>query len=273
MLALSSDDVAELATMDDVIGWVEESYRQLGADEATDFPRETLRAPTLEGNLKAMPAVGPSGLGGYVYSGGFPDRPGEVFSKLGFVFDDADGRVLGVIHLDRLSWLRTGATSGVATEHAAREDARTLGLVGSGKQARSQLLAVAAVRDVETARVYSPTRANREAFAEEANAKTDVDVTPVGEAREAVAGCDVVCTATTSPEPVIDGDWLDPGTHVNAIGAHYPEQREVDTRTVRRSTVIVDSLARAKKEEGELLIPAEEQATSPGTTPSRWATS
>lgn len=256
MLALGSDDVAELATMGDVVGWVEEAYRQLGTGEAADVPRETVRATTVEGNLKSMPAVGPSGLGGYVYSGGFGNRPDDVFSKLGFVFDDGDGEMAGVIELDRLSWLRTGATSGVATRYAAREDARSLGLVGSGKQARSQLLAVAAVRDIETASVFSPTRSHRERFAEELSEATDVSVAAVERAREAVSGQDVVCTATTSAEPVLDGDWLDPGTHVNAIGAHYPDQREVDTRTVTRSTVIVDSLARARKEEGELIIPA-----------------
>lgn len=257
MRALSSDDIAELVDIDDVIDSVEEAYRQLGAGEATDVPRENVYADAVEGNLKSMPAVGPSGLGGYVYTAGFSDSPDDAFSKLGFVFDDEDGDMVGVVQLDRLSWLRTGATSGVATKYAAREDATRLGIIGSGKQARSQLLAVAAVRDIEQARVYSPTRENRVAFAEELSEKTDVDVLAVDRARDAVKGCDVVCTATTSPDPVLDGEWLDPGTHLNAIGAHYPDQREVDVQTVKRSTVIVDALNRAKKEEGELIVPAD----------------
>ena len=85
-------------------------------------------------------------------------------------------------------------------------------------------------------------------------------VEPVTTAREAVEDCDVVCTATKSAEPVLRGTWLSPGTHLNAIGAHYPDQREVDTRTVERSRVIVDTIDRAQKEEGELIIPHEEGA-------------
>lgn len=258
MRSLSSDDVDELVDIDDVVASVEKAYQQLGNGTATDFPRENLRADDIEGSLKAMPAVSPSGLGGYVYTGGFSNQPEDAVSKLGFVFDDATGGLLGIIELDRLSWLRTGATSAVATKYAAREDATTLGMIGSGKQAQSQFLAVAAVRDIDRAHVYSPTRQNREQYARELNEKTDVEVTAVESARQAVEGCDVVCTATTSSEPVLDGDWIDPGTHVNAIGAHYPDQREVDTRTVERSTVIVDTLDRAKKEEGELIIPAAE---------------
>lgn len=259
MLFLTSTDVERLVDIEDVIDDLEAGYEQFGRAEITEVPRETVRSPAVEGNLKSMPAVGAPGLGGIFYTGGWADRP-DVVSKLVVVFDDADGDLLCVIEGDRLSWLRTGATSGVATDYCAREDAATLGIVGAGKQARSQLLAVAAVRDLDRVRVHSRTTATREGFADEMADAVDAEIEPVAEAREAVEGCDVVCTATTSPTPVLSGEWLDPGTHVNAIGAHYPDQREVDTETIRRSRVIVDALNRARKEEGELIVPADEGA-------------
>lgn len=260
MLFLTSEDVRELVDVADVIEFVEAAYEQLGSGAAADVPRETVRSPAVDGNLKSMPATGAAGLGGIFYTGGFGDRSDDVVSKLVAVFDDADGDLLCAIESDRLSWLRTGATSGVATDYCARADASVLGIVGAGKQARSQLLAVDAVRELEAVRVYARTPATREAFAAEMDDAVDPAVEAVERPEGAVAGCDVVCTATTSATPVFDGARLDPGTHVNAIGAHYPDQREVDTETVRRSRVIADSLARARKEEGELLVPAEEGA-------------
>lgn len=258
MRVLSSEDVAELVDIEDVIGSVEDAYRQLGRGDATDVPRENVRSSAVDGNLKSMAAVGTDEMGGCFYTGGFSTRGEDVLSKLVVVFDTEVGGLNCVVEHDRLSWLRTGATSGVATDHCARPDASSLALIGSGRQARSQLLAVSAVRDITDVAVYSPTRSHREAFREEMSDVVDATIRTADSARSAVAGADVVCTATTAEEPVLDGRWLDPGTHLNAIGAHYPDQREVDTETVRRSTVIVDSLDRARKEEGELIIPADD---------------
>lgn len=262
MLLLTSQDVKELVTIEDVIKILEDGYEQHGCGEMTDISRENIRSPAIEGSLKSMPAAGPPGLGGILYTGGWADRPSDAVSKLSVLFGDTHGELLCVVECDRLSWLRTGATSGVATDYCAPQDTSTLGIIGSGKQARSQLLAVDAVRDFAEVKVFSPTRANREQFASEMNDDVSMAVRPVADPRDAVSGCDVVCTATTANEPVFDGEWLDPGTHINAIGAHYPDQREVDTETVQRSKVIADALHRAQNEEGELIIPVEEGAFS-----------
>lgn len=258
MLFLTSRDVRELVTVEDLIDALEEGYAQLGRGDLTDVARENVRAPAIEGSLKSMPAAGPPGLGGILYTGGWAERPSDTVSKIVVLFDDSHGGLACLIECDRLSWLRTGATSGLATKYCAREDVSRLGLVGSGKQARSQLLAVTAVREFDEVTVFSPTRANRERFVDEMGDQVEPTVRPVERPSDAVHGCDVICTATTADEPVFDGEWLEPGTHVNAIGAHYPDQREVDTETVRRSRVIADALHRAQKEEGELIIPVEE---------------
>lgn len=255
MRFLTGADVATLVEMDDVTDAVEEAYRLLGTDAATDAPRENVRAAGLPGSFKSLPAAADGvGAGGFFYTGGFP---GEAASMTTLLFSPDDGGLVACIESDRLSWLRTGATSAVATDHCARADADTLGLLGSGKYARSQLTGVAAVRDLSTVRVYSPTRAHRERFAAEMDDEVVADVVPTSTSREAVADADVVCTATTADAPVFDGADLASGAHVNAIGSHYPDQREVDDRTVERARVIADSLSRARKEEGELLLPAE----------------
>lgn len=255
MRVLTGEDVAELSSMDHMVDAVEEAYRLLGTGAAADAPRETLRRPGLAGSFKSLPAaVEGVGAGGFFYTGGFP---GESASMATLLFDPDDGGLAAVIESDRLSWLRTGATSAVATDRCAREDAATLGLIGSGKYARTQLTGVAAVRDLEAVRVYSPTREHCESFAAEFDGRLDATVRAVEDAAAAVGDAGVVCTATTAADPVFDGADLAAGAHVNAIGSHYPEDREVDGRTVERARVVVDSLARARKEEGELLLPAE----------------
>lgn len=258
MRVLDSSDVRELVSLEDVIDSVTQAYRQLGAGTATDVPRENVRVSGLDGSFKSLPGASETaGAGGFFYTGGFP---GDAASMTTLVYDPADGGLQAVIESDRLSWLRTGATSAVATDHCARPEAETLGLIGAGTYAESQLLGVAAVRDLDHVRVYSPTPDSREGFAERLSAHVDTTIEAVGSAKKAVGGADIVCTATTAGEAVFDGDSLAAGTHVNSIGSHYPEQREVDSQTVERARVVVDTLGRARKEEGEVLLPiAEEQ--------------
>jgi alanine dehydrogenase len=240
----------------DVIGSVTQAYRQLGAGTATDVPRENVRVASLEGSFKSLPGASETaGAGGFFYTGGFP---GDAATMTTLVYDPEDGGLQAVIESDRLSWLRTGATSAVATDHCARPEAGRLGLIGAGTYAESQLLGVAAVRDLDHVQVHSPTPDSREEFAARVSTHVDATVEAVDSAETAVSGADIVCTATTASEPVFDGESLAAGTHVNAIGSHYPEQREVDARTVERARVVVDTLDRARKEEGEILLPIEE---------------
>lgn len=255
MRVLDSADVRDLVSIGDVIDDVALAYRQLGDGTATDVPRENVRVAGLDGSFKSLPAASEAaGAGGFFYTGGFP---GDGPTMTTLVYDPEDGGLAAVVESDRLSWLRTGATSAVATDHCAKGDAATLGLIGSGTYAESQLLGVAAVRDLDRVRVFSPTSANRESFAERLAPHVDAAIESVETAEAAVADAGIVCTATTASDPVFDGDALDPGTHVNAIGSHYPEQREVDARTVERARVVADTVARARKEEGELLLPIE----------------
>jgi len=140
-----------------------------------------------------------------------------------------------------ISTLRVGATSGVATKYLARKDAKVMGLLGSGEQARTQLTATLAVRPLKKIKVYSPTRGNRERFAGEMGAECNVEIVPVASAEEAIRGSDIVTAATNTVDPVVEGRWLEEGAHVNSIvgGDGYLPRRELDDETIRRAGLIV----------------------------------
>jgi ornithine cyclodeaminase/alanine dehydrogenase-like protein (mu-crystallin family) len=168
----------------------------------------------------------------------------------------ATGDLLAVIEADYMGQLRTGAASGVATKYLARENSRIAAIIGTGGQARTQLEAVAAVRKLESARVYGRDAARREKFCDEMSAKLRITVTPSGSSGEAVRGADIVCTATTSSQPVIFGADLTPAVHINAIGANHAHKRELDDEAVAcADLIVVDSVEQSRQEAGDLIIP------------------
>jgi ornithine cyclodeaminase/alanine dehydrogenase-like protein (mu-crystallin family) len=175
------------------------------------------------------------------------------------LFSSQDGRLLSLIEADLLGRMRTGATSGLATKYLARLDASVVGLIGAGKQAVMQVLGVCAVRQVRAIYVYSRHLVECEKFCSELMHRLSIEVVPVASARQAMENADIVITATTSPEPVLPGDWLKSGCHINAIGSNWPNRRELDLATLQRSSVIVtDSKEQARTEAGDFIIPADE---------------
>ena len=151
--------------------------------------------------------------------------------------------------------IRTAAVSGVATRCLARQDAGDLAILGSGVQARTHLEAMAQARDLRRVRVYSPTRENREAFAERESARFGLPVEAVDSAQEALEGADLICTVTSASEPVVQSEWISEGAHINAAGASLPSARELDSATVVRSRLYVDRLESAFHEAGDFLTP------------------
>lgn len=257
MLLLKEEDVKLLLTMEDCIKAVEESYRAFGLGEAVMTPRENLwLAPPVSLKLASAALTSWGYMGTYVYPGGYGRKGSNPFSTI--LYNSRDGRLLAFIESSFLSWYRTGATSAVATKHLALKDSDTLGIIGTGRQAWTQLRALSKVMEIKVVKVYSRTLDQREKFASDASRDMGIDVKSVVDAKVAGQNVDIVVTATTSKEPVFHGEWLGEGVHVNAIGAHYPEIREVDTETVKRSKVIVDSREQALKEKGELLIPIQQ---------------
>jgi alanine dehydrogenase len=250
-LFLTSEDVAGLATPGEFVDAVREAYRQRGEGAAAE-PRETLRADDPPGKLTGYSAILPEtgAMGGYTYAAGFADRDAHFVAPL---FDTETGRPLAVVDGASMNPFKTGAAGAVGADALARDDATEVAVIGSGAQARGQLRALAAVRDLETVWVYSPTKEHRESFAGEMAGRLDASVAAVASAAAAVEDADVVVTATTAAEPVFEGDLLEPGTHVTAIGQYDPEKRELDHETIRRSRYVLDLRARAFQDAGSFL--------------------
>jgi alanine dehydrogenase len=181
------------------------------------------------------------------------------------LFNGNTGDLVALIEANYLGQVRTGAASGVATRALAREDARTAAIIGTGSQARTQLEAVALARKLDRVHAFSRNPERRALFSKEMTQRIGVNVTPVSSAEDAVRGADILITSTTSTNPVIDGRWLEPGMHINAIGVNFAEKRELDDEAVRRSDVIAaDSVEQSKLEAGELIHAF-------GSDSSRWA--
>ena len=247
-LFLTSADVDGLATVPEYVEAVRDGYRDRGHG-APARPRTTLYADSPAGMLTGYTAILPTvgAMGGYTYAAGFGGQDAHFVLPL---FDADSGEPLALLDGASLNPFKTGAAGAVGVDALARADASDLAILGSGPQARGQLRATATVRDLDSVRVYSPTRAHREAFAEEMTEAVGVPVTPVDSSGAAVDGADVVITATNAREPVFDGDDLAPGTHVTAMGQYHPEHRELDATTVARATYVPDLRARLDRDAG-----------------------
>jgi ornithine cyclodeaminase len=219
--------------------------------------RQVVLLPDRLGALAAMPAyAGAQGIGVKVITV-FPGNRGTAFdSHQGAVllFDGAQGRLQAVIDAGEVTAIRTAAVSAVATDLLAREDAGDLALLGSGVQARTHLAAMRAVRPIRRVRVWSPTAAHRAAFA------AAFRVEAVDTAEAAVRDADLVCTVTASRTPVLEGAWLLPGAHINAVGASLPTARELDTAAVCRARLFVDRRESTLHEAGDFLTAKSEGA-------------
>jgi ornithine cyclodeaminase/alanine dehydrogenase-like protein (mu-crystallin family) len=167
-----------------------------------------------------------------------------------------DGKLLAVMEADKLGQVRTGAASGVATRYLAREDAATVGLYGTGWQARSQLEAMARSRRLRRAVVFGRDSARRARFCREMSESLRLDVRPASTPEQVSEESDILITATNSKEPVLRGEWLRPGQHVNAIGANVATRREIDSQVVQKAArVVTDSKEQAVLECGDLIAP------------------
>lgn len=229
-----------------------------GRDDPSGGPLRT-QVETAAGSLLLMPSSGDRGVGVKLVTltDANPGR-GLPFVQAAYILFDAETQAPEAL-LDgaALTALRTAAVSALATRHLARTDAARLAIFGAGVQATAHLEAMCAVRAVTDLVVISRSPGPAASLAEEGTRRGLA--TEVGE-RSAVADADLVCTCTTSGEPLFDGSLLAPGTHVNAVGAYRPETRELDTETVRRARIVVETREVAMAEAGDILIPIREGA-------------
>jgi len=228
---------------------VEEALRDQAEGLATNRPRYRVAAPTSQ--LHVM-AAGDRRLGVYGLKAYTASKKGARFLVL--LYESETGDLLAAIEADRLGQMRTGAASGVATKYMARKDADRVGIYGTGWQAESQLMAVAAVRQLKSIKCYGRSRERREAFARKMTAMLRVECSPAESQEEATRGQAIVVTATSAREPVLKGEWIEAGTHLNVVGSNFMSKAEVDVETIRRAKIIaVDSIDQSRVEAGDLL--------------------
>lgn len=256
LLTVAAHDLPKLLPMRDAVEAMKSAFAMLSAGQVVAPPRGVVPVDEVDGISLLM--------GGYVPGEGLAAKTVSIFNRnrdlgkdvvtgLMLVLDPVSGEPIGLLDGGALTAWRTGAAVGAATDLLARPDARIAALIGAGVQARTQLLALDAVRDLETIRVFGLDERQVVEFIERLQPDVGARLEPMTSADEAVDGAHVVSSATNSPTPVFDGRRLAPGTHLNAIGTFTLDRREVDLVTVERSTVFVDLVEAALEEAGELV--------------------
>ncbi len=268
-LLLTRADVEKVLTMREAIDAVEEGFRQLALGGVTMPQRTAIRIPEHRGLHLAMPAhIGGGGAGGALATKivtVYPDNPTRfnLPTTIGTLLlnDPRSGALLAIMDAGFLTAMRTGAVSGVASKVLAREDASSVGIFGAGVMARTQLRAVCEVRKILRATVHDPNIEAAARYSNEMSAALGIPVESVGDPR-AVLDADIVCAASSSKTPIFEGSWLKPGTHINGVGAHSPDAREIDAEAIRRSKVVTDYLPACLAEAGDLILAIREGAFS-----------
>ena len=253
-LVLSNDDVDKLITMPECIAVLEEAYAELAEGRGVSRTRSDCITPTTRTDalysLKSMDGVVPKlGVGAVRINSDIvtwpkkgnnlrrekvPSAPGNRYVGLVLLFSTDNGEPLAIFPDGVMQRMRVGAANGLGVKYLARKEAKTVGILGAGWQAGAQLLAVCAVRSIETIRCFSPTAANREAFAQQMSAVLGVAVQPVDTPEEAIKGADVVMCASNTLDPIFFAHWIEPGMHLSSI-----KRPEIEDAAIKRAERLV----------------------------------
>ena len=247
---LTESDVAAVADMTLALEVVERSLARQGRGESSNVGRQRARIPS--GTLHLMGAAdqGLGAGGAKIYS----SFKGGQTTFVVILFDVATGTLRAVVEAGRLGELRTGAASGISSKHLARAKSQTVGLIGSGRQARTQLEALNLVHDLNEVRVYSRSSSNVRSFILDVEQRIGTKVTAATSAAAAVDGADIVVTSTTASIPILMREHLEPGMHVVAMGSNNPAHAELTPDAIAHTDrVFVDDLSGAQLECGDLI--------------------
>ena len=264
MLFLSDADIEKLLTMDETIETVEQAFKEYAKGNVVLPTRSTIMVPKYNGSISFMPSylIGLDAQATKIISI-YPDnrKKGLSTTVAWIVVNDPEtGMVKAFMDATYLTAMRTGAITGVAAKYLAPKDAKTVAIFGAGVQGRTQTWAACTVRDIKKVYVFDLYPEARKKFAEDMSKKLGIEVIPAASGEEACRDADIVLTATTSPKPVLKREWLKDKVHVSAIGAFYPDWRELDTATVAESKLVIDDMEGIELEAGDILIPIEEGA-------------
>ena len=264
VIIITQEEVPRLLPMEECVEVMAQTLKTLAQGDAILPLRSLIRLPDQSGLLGVMPGYlgGPPVMGIKVVSV-MPGNHGTEFDAhqgVVLIFETEHGRLLAIIDASSITAIRTAAVSGVSTRALARAEAGDLAILGSGVQAESHLDAMRAVRRLRRVRVWSRNHSSAERFAAQQSERLGFEIEPIRSTERAVEGADLICTTTASREPVLMGDWIAPGAHINAVGACFPAARELDTAAMRRARLYVDRRESALNEAGDFLIPKREGA-------------
>jgi alanine dehydrogenase len=263
VLIVNQHEVPALLPMEECIDVMADALTALTQGDAVMPLRGMSGMPEQAGLLAWMPSMLPaSDVMGIKVISVFPNEGTELESHQGAVllFEAKRGQLLAVVDASEITAIRTAAVSGLATRLLARPDADDLAILGSGTQAGTHLESMMAVRPIRRVRVWSRDAAHARAFAEAQSAQRGISVEVCGSANEAVEGANIVCTTTSATQPVLEGRWLAPGAHVNAVGFAGPTGRELDADAVARARLFADRRESIQNEAGDFLLAKEEGA-------------
>ena len=252
-LVLNDADVRALMSMSDCVGVMEDAFNQAADGKVWNRPRSRIRMPRGFHHLMAAYLADSEVFGLKTYTS---FRSGTRFTTM--LYDSNNGDLLAMVQGPRIGQLRTGAVSGVATKHMSRANSSTVGIIGAGFQSRGQLEGVCDVRDIASAKIFDVSEENSQKMADEMGDSLGIQMSVAGSAEEAVTDVDIIITMTTARTPVLFGDWLKEGQHINAAGSNHWIRQEVDDNVIRKADrIVADSIEDAQIESGDLLFPIE----------------
>lgn len=263
-LFINKEKVVSLLPMNECIGVMEKMFRSLANGECVQPLRSLMWLPGKRGIVGMMPghaeSLGVSGIKVITVfhrnrNEGLPSHQGVVI-----LFDGKYGQPLMLFDAAEITAIRTAAASAVATKYLARKNAETLTIIGAGDQAKQHIDAMLGVRRIRQINIWNKTEKNAEQLAEKTFAKYKIPVSVKRNIEEAVKNADIICTTTSSREPIVMGEWISEGTHINAVGSSVAVARELDTNAVIKSKLFTDCYESIFNEGGDFLIPKKEGA-------------
>ena len=268
VLILNEEDVQRLLPMNECIDVMERAFVVLAHGEVEQPLRTIFRPPHVKGVMALMPAFrgGEYPLFGLKAICVFPGNAAlgkDAHQGSVILFDGTTGELRAIANASAITAIRTAAVSGLATKVLSRQDASVLAIIGAGVQARTHLDAISCVRKLRRVLVAASRKESAERFAQILKTHVECEIEAVASPAEAVREADIIVTATTSRDPVVDREWLVPGAHINAVGTFSPKARELDTATMASSSIFVDRRESAFIEAGDYLIAAGEGAIGP----------
>ncbi|HET9480018.1 MAG TPA: ornithine cyclodeaminase family protein [Pyrinomonadaceae bacterium] len=268
LLVVDSQQITQLLPMAECIELMSDALASLARGEVYQPLRTIIRPPDARGLLGLMPAYrhgehGAFGLKAICVFPGNPSLGKDAHQGTVMLFSQETGEPLALMNASQITAIRTAAVSAVATRLLARPEAEELGIIGAGVQARTHLLALACVRSIKRARVACRNNDHAMALVREMQDKVGFTIESAETNEAAVRGADLIVTATSAHEPVIKRDWIADGAHINAIGTHSPQSREIDSETMAAARIFVDRRESALNEAGDYLLAAQEGAVTP----------